>query len=202
MKFFVTLLALLLCFDAVAQVPDAARHYRRLLIRNSRLVWGLTAPVATFAGQIEQESAWNPLAKSYAGAGGLAQFMPATASWISGAYPALATNEPNNPVWAVRALVQYDQWLYDRVASKNGCDKMAKVLAAYNGGLGWIAKDEKAAVANKLDPDLWFGNVEKVNAGRTPSAWIENRSYPTRILFTLEVKYIKAGWGIGSCAAD
>lgn len=201
MKLLILLLALLTCMSAVAQAPAAAKQYRRLVATNSRLIWGLTAPVATFAGQIEQESSWNPTAKSYVGAGGLAQFMPATASWISGAYPALGASEPNNPSWAVRALVQYDQWLFDRVASRNGCDKMAKALAAYNGGLGWMARDEKAAVANKLDPDLWFGNVEKVNGGRVATAWIENRAYPTRILFTLETKYINAGWGFGSCAA-
>jgi len=74
--------------------PPAAEPYRRAVTREMRLQFGLDAPVALMAAQIEQESAWNPLAQSpYAQ--GLAQFTPSTAAWISGAYPAtLSLNQP------------------------------------------------------------------------------------------------------------
>lgn len=46
-----------------AQVPTAALRYRADLIRSSRSVWGMDAPVATFAGQIHQESQWRANAR-------------------------------------------------------------------------------------------------------------------------------------------
>lgn len=63
-----------------ASIPVEARQYQRELTRNARAVWGLNAPVSTFAAQIHQESQWNARARSPVGAQGLAQFMPTTAS--------------------------------------------------------------------------------------------------------------------------
>ena len=99
------------------QVPQAAQQYRSELVRNARAIWGMDAPVATFAAQVHQESAWKPGAVSHVGAQGLAQFMPGTSAWIAGLYPALATNQPYNPSWALRALVQYDAWIHARVSA-------------------------------------------------------------------------------------
>lgn len=86
-----------------AQPPQAALQYRDDVIRNARLEWGLSAPVADFAAQLHQESGWRPDAISPAGAQGLAQFMPATADWISQLIPMLSSREPFNPAWAIRA---------------------------------------------------------------------------------------------------
>ena len=55
-----------------AQPPQAALQYRDDVIRNARLEWGLSAPVADFAAQLHQESGWRPDAISPAGAQGLA----------------------------------------------------------------------------------------------------------------------------------
>ncbi|MDG3784759.1 lytic transglycosylase domain-containing protein, partial [Pseudomonas aeruginosa] len=56
----------------------------------------------------------------------MAQFMPGTAEWIAGLYPAaLGTNQPFNPGWALRALVTYDRWLYDRNQASSECDRWA-----------------------------------------------------------------------------
>lgn len=184
---------------AYGQVHRDAEQYRRDLTREARLAWGLDAPIAALGAQIEQESSWNPEAKSQVGALGLAQFMPATATWISGAYPALAENQAKNPRWALRALATYDKYLWDRVSAADDCHRAAKMLSSYNGGLGWIARDESAATAAGLKPALWWGNVEKVNSGRSPSAFTENRGYPRAILFQREPKYIAAGWGRGLC---
>ncbi|ECE5264246.1 lytic transglycosylase domain-containing protein, partial [Salmonella enterica] len=43
-----------------AQPPQAALQYRDDVIRNARLEWGLSAPVADFAAQLHQESGWRP----------------------------------------------------------------------------------------------------------------------------------------------
>lgn len=183
---------------SAADIPAGAHKYRAELTRNARLVWGLDAPIATFAAQVHQESGWQPLAVSRVGAKGLAQFMPATADWIGGINPALATRQPDNPVWALRALVTYDRWLWDRLQADTSCDRMAMVLSSYNGGLGWLLKDKALAATNASSRSRWWGHVERFNAGRSVAAFTENRDYPRRILKTLEPRY--AAWGMGSCA--
>lgn len=206
--------------SATDTIPHEAVRYQRDLTRNARLVWGLDAPVATFAAQIHQESRWNPAARSPVGAQGLAQFMPATAQWIGGAYPALANNTTReradaapgpettgqggpafNPIWALRALVTYDRHLWDRAGVwESDCQRMAAALAGYNGGLGWVLRDRRLALANGADPAVWFGEVDRFNAGRSRAAFAENRGYPRRILLALEPIYGRAGWGRGVCA--
>ena len=82
---------------ARAQVPQAAQQHRALLVRTAHAAWGLDAPVAVFAAQVHQESAWRPDAVSRVGAQGLAQFMPATSRWIAGIDPVLAAQQPFSP---------------------------------------------------------------------------------------------------------
>ena len=192
----------LLCMraEAAADIPQGALKHRADLTRNARAVWGLDAPVATFAGQVHQESRWRPEAVSPVGAQGIAQFMPATADWIAEAYPALADQQPFNPSWGLRALVTYDRHLWDRVKATSGCERMAMTLSAYNGGQGWVWRDQKLATASGADSGRWFDQVERFNAGRHAAAFKENRGYPRLILMTYEPRYIAAGWGKGSCA--
>lgn len=179
---------------ALADVPTDALRYQRDLTRNARLVWGIDAPVATFAAQIHQESRWRADAQSKVGAQGLAQFMPATGAWISGAYK-LGEAQPYNPAWALRALVTYDKHLWDRVTATCACSRMAMTLSAYNGGLGWVYRDQALAAQSGLDRTRWFNQVERVNAGRSESNWRENRGYPRNILLRWQPIY--ASWGGG-----
>lgn len=180
-----------------AQPPAAAQQYRNAVIRNARLDWGLNAPIADFAAQLHQESGWNPRAVSPVGARGLAQFMPSTANWISQAVPDLAANQSFNPAWAIRALTSYDRWLWQRINAANSCERMAMALSGYNGGLGWVQRDQKLAAQRGLDSQRWFSQVATVNAGRHDAAWRENRHYPQRILLELAPRYLT--WGGRSC---
>ncbi|HHK0500736.1 transglycosylase SLT domain-containing protein, partial [Pseudomonas aeruginosa] len=142
---------------ATDRIPTAAEQYRRTLVRSAHAEWGLSAPIATFAAQVHQESRWRADARSPVGAQGLAQFMPGTAEWIAGLYPAaLGTNQPFNPGWALRALVTYDRWLYDRNQASSECDRWAFVLSAYNGGQGWVNRDRRLASASGADQLAWF----------------------------------------------
>ncbi len=181
--------------DASAQIPSDANQHKRHLRQQAHLIWGIDAPVATFAGQIHQESRWRPNAVSRVGAEGLAQFMPATAVWISGIYPDLADNAPTNPTWAIRALLRYDKYLHDRVAGSTPCERMGFSLAGYNGGLGWVIKRK----ARSDKPLQCFSATCDINPGITPANQRENADYPRRILFQHEPLYVKAGWGRGSC---
>ena len=182
-------------------IPRAALQYRGQLIREARAVWGMEAPVAIFAAQIHTESNWRNDVTSFAGAQGLAQFMPSTAAWLPSVAPETGTPAPFNPAWSLRACVTYDKWLYDRLrpmraASLAVCERMAFTLSGYNGGIGWVGKDRALAARTGRNPDRWFGNVEDVNAGRNKSAIRENRRYVT-LIFQRQSAYVAAGWGPG-----
>lgn len=175
-------------------IPAGANRYRADLTRQARLVWGIDAPVSTFAAQIHQESAWLSDARSHVGAAGLAQFMPATATWISGLHPReLGANAPYNPTWAIRALVRYDLWIWQRIPVQDCCGRMWFVLRGYNGGLGYVIKEMQASGSH--DP----GTVEQqCGKFRSPGPCRENIQYPRRIMMH-EARYKAAGWGRGSC---
>ena len=116
-RFTLWALALLLVLPAWAQPTAAplAGRFQRELLRQAHLQWGLDAPVAALAAQVHQESGWDAAAVSRAGARGLAQFMPATARWWC-AREGVADSDclPHNPAWALRAMVGYDKFLFDR----------------------------------------------------------------------------------------
>ena len=203
-RLFITLAlsALSACQPAYADgVPRDAEQYRRTLVRAAHAEWGLGAPIATLAAQVHQESAWRANAQSPVGAQGLAQFMPATSAWMAELYPAsLGANQPHNPGWALRAMVLYDRWLYEKNQASSDCERWAFVLAAYNGGQGWVNRDRKQASAKGADKLAWFDSVERHNAGRSAANFRENRHYPRAILLRWEPLYAAAGWGAGVCA--
>ena len=185
---------LALALPVQAQVPQAAQPYRALLVRTAHAVWGLDAPVAVFAAQVHQESAWRADAISRVGAQGLAQFMPATATWIAGVDPALAARQPFSPAWALRALVTYDRWLYERTPARYAPkDRMWVALRGYNGGLGhWQAE---AAASGAARPTRVQVDAACGRAKRAPVLCRENLDYPHRILVVIQPRY--AAWGPG-----
>ena len=174
--------------------PRAGQH-KQVLTQQARHVWGLRAPVSSFAAQIHQESRWNPNARSPVGAAGLTQFMPATAQWIGTYDRELSVVDVYNPRWAMRALAVYDKFLYDKVAGKNPCERMAFALSAYNGGLGWVNKRKARSPA----PDVCFGATCEINPGIAPANQRENANYPKLILKQFEPLYVRSGWGAGVC---
>lgn len=182
-------------------VPQQAQQHRGLLTREARAQWGMDAPIATFAAQIHQESAWRDDAVSPAGAQGLAQFMPSTARWLPSAAPETGEPLPFSPSWAIRAMVTYDRWLWKRIHAASDCDRWAMTLSAYNGGLGWLQRDQALAESVALNPRIWT-HVSLVNSGRSAANFRENRTYPTRILYKLTDLYRAAGWGLGACDGE
>lgn len=187
-------LAALLPPMAHAQVPQEALRYRALLVRTAHAAWGLDAPVAVFAAQVHQESAWRPDAVSHVGAQGLAQFMPATTRWIASQSPELAAQEPYNPAWALRALVTYDRWLYDRTpAHYLPRDRMWVALRAYNGGLGHWQRE--AASTGLAQPTRAQVDAACGKARRAAVHCKENLGYPNRILVVIQPRYLQ--WGPG-----
>lgn len=186
---------LLIASVAEAQtIPRVALQYKRALIGNARLVWGLNAPIAVISGQIEQESSWRADARSPF-AGGLAQFTPGTAADISRKYPELSDNAPFEPSWALRAVNLYDRDLHKlEPNAATECHRWAMTLSAYNGGRGWVDRQKRAAKARGLDDRKWFGSVENVRV-RAQWAHDENRNYPRAILLKRQKNYVT--WGLG-----
>lgn len=189
---------LLMCAPVLAQVPRESLQYRNDLIREARSVWGMDAPVATFAGQIHQESMWKANARSHVGASGMAQFMPATAKWICGMRPDLPNGcNTLNPAWAIRALVVYDKYLYDRTPKEGTtCGRTWAALRGYNGGLGHWSKEW----ANAGQPsDLRIADNFCGTARRSVKHCPENLGYPVKITTRWQPLYVSAGWGPGIC---
>lgn len=174
-------------------IPAAAGKYKRELVRQAHSQWGLDAPVAALAAQVHQESGWDAGAVSRVGARGMAQFMPGTARWwCERTGTAADACLPHNPAWALRAMVGYDKYLFDRTPAHMGeYDRLWLALRAYNGGLGhWQAEARATGLRwpTRAQIDAACGK-----ARRAPVHCRENLGYPHRILNVLQPRY--AGWG-------
>lgn len=90
-----------------------------------------------FVNQIQQESGFNPNARSSAGALGIAQFMPSTAASIG--------LNPLDPVASLKAAAQYDA---SNLKTYGG--DYPKMLAAYNCGGGCVNDAMQKGGANWL----------------------------------------------------
>ena len=177
--------------ESNADVPRESLKYKRELIRQSRIIWGLNAPIPLFASQIHQESTWNHLAKSKY-AKGLTQFTDSTAEWMIEIFPQLKRANVYNPNWSIRAMLLYDSWLDDRIISIDDCNQWAMILSSYNGGLTWLNRDKALAEAKGSNPNIWWNNVEKYS-NRADWAIRENRNYSKSIIFKHQNLY--ADWG-------
>lgn len=179
--------------QAGAQVPYLSARYKLTLLREAHSQWGLTAPVAALAAQVQQESGWQPQVVSRVGAQGLAQFMPATSRWWCarvGVAPADCL--PQNPTWALRAMVGYDLYLWRRVPTTySDYDRLWLALRSYNGGEGhWRAEAGTTGVTTPTRQQI------DAACGRARRAAVhcrENLHYPQRILVELQPRY--ASWG-------
>jgi membrane-bound lytic murein transglycosylase F len=105
--------------------------------------------------QVYQESRFDPTAKSWAGAGGLIQLMPATAK-------ALGVNDSFDPVQNINGGVKYlskMQESFDHV--KDPIQKKKFMLAAFNCGAGHVFDAMRLTEKNGKDPNVWDENVEE-----------------------------------------
>lgn len=180
-------------------IPASSYLYRWKLEREVSSRFDDLTPVARIAAQVHAESRWRADARS-AYAQGMAQFTQATAQWLHNVCPQLGAADPWDPNWSVRAVVCYDAWLHAQVDGGSACDRWAFTLSAYNGGLGWVTRDQRLAQAQGADPLRWFEHVDAYSS-RAQWAIEENRNYVRKILRVYEPAYIAAGWpGEAVCA--
>jgi len=105
--------------------------------------------------QMYQESKFNPEAKSFAGAQGLMQVMPRTAH-------EMGFNNLTNPANSIAAGMAYLDWLEERFPGELDLqERIYFTLAAYNAGAGHVRDARRLARQQGLDPNRWFGEVEK-----------------------------------------
>lgn len=107
------------------------------------------------ASLIYQESRFKPFVRSYRGAWGLMQMMPATLSYFG-------IDSTASPEKQILAGVRYIKFL-DKEFSKQISDPQERInfiLASYNIGPGHIFDAQKIAVKLGKDPYKWFNSVD------------------------------------------
>lgn len=104
---------------------------------------------------IYQESGFKQNAKSWMGAFGLMQLMPATAEMFG-------VDSLSSPAEQIEAGVKFIQWL-DKQIPEEVTDKDERVkfvLASYNVGLGHILDARRLAEKYNSNPNIWTNNVD------------------------------------------
>ncbi len=163
--------------DKVGSMKDAVISPYDDLIRISAAKYNFHW--CLIASQMYQESSFNPTAKSWAGARGLMQLMPATAGELG-----LNDRSVLDPAKNIDAGVRYLGQQRKRVpAEVDAANRLYFGLAAYNGGYGHLI--DARALAKKL--------------GRNPNLWVENVDYAYTLLSTPEYA-AKAKYGY--CRSD
>lgn len=101
------------------------------------------------AAQIYQESRFDPQRKSWVGARGLFQIMPATAK-------GLGIADPTDPEQSIRAGLRYMEQLSDHYKEvPDAIERYRFALAAYNTGFGHVDDARHLARADKKDATHW-----------------------------------------------
>jgi membrane-bound lytic murein transglycosylase F len=107
--------------------------------------------------QMYQESKFDPKLTSFAGARGLMQVMPRTATQVG-----VAEQDLWEPELNIAAGVRYLNWTRERFEdSLPLSDRLWFALAAYNAGPGHVRDARRLARQEGWNADLWFDNVER-----------------------------------------
>jgi membrane-bound lytic murein transglycosylase MltF len=146
---------------------------QRELFRKYGDLYGLDDLLMTAKGY--QESRLNQDARSRVGAIGVMQLMPATGNALG--VGDIRQLEPN-----IHAGVKYTRRLMDEYLGNEPLDDLNRLLmtfASYNAGPARIRQLRREAARRNLDPNVWFGQVERIAAeriGRETVAHVSNIS--------------------------
>ncbi len=141
------------------------------------------------AAQGYQESTLDHNVKSPVGAIGVMQVMPATGKELK--VGDITQIEPN-----IHAGVKYMRFMMDQYFKDEPMDRLNKGLmtfAAYNAGPGRVRQLRREAEKRGLDPNVWFGNVERVASeriGRETVTYVSN-IYKYYVAYRLSARQIE-----------
>lgn len=124
--------------------------------------WRLLAAIAYVESHFHADS------RSWAGALGLMQVMPRTATSM-GYTPDEMRNPAKNVDVAARALTDIGKSLEGKV--NDPAQKLNFILACYNSGPGHIFDAIRLAAKHGLDPERWEGNVEQMTLMKSKPAY-------------------------------
>ena len=107
------------------------------------------------ASLVYTESRFNTTAESWAGAYGLMQLMPVTASRFG-------VTKESPPSANIIAGIKYLKWLdkYYQDIIPDSAERVKFVLASYNAGAGHVEDARTLAEKNGKNPNLWKDNVD------------------------------------------
>jgi membrane-bound lytic murein transglycosylase MltF len=125
------------------------------------------------AAQGYQESTLDQSARNPSGAIGVMQVLPATGK-------ALNVGDITKPESNINAGVKYMRFMMDQYFADEPMDTLNKGLmtfAAYNAGPGRLRQLRSEAQKRGLDPNVWFGSVERIASeriGRETVTYVSN----------------------------
>jgi membrane-bound lytic murein transglycosylase MltF len=145
------------------------------------------------AAQGYQESRLDQQARSHVGAIGVMQVMPGTGKDM--AVGDIKQLEPN-----IHAGVKYVRFMMDQFFKDEPMDDINKALmtfASYNAGPGRVRGLRREAERRGLNPNVWFGNVERIASeriGRETVQYVSNiYKYYVAYRLLLERKQAREG---------
>ena len=129
----------------ISQYDDLIKKYATILGWDWRLL----------SSQVFQESRYDPEAKSWAGAHGLMQLMPATAKQMG--VKDLSNLEEN-----IKGGTKYLKILYNRWEEiPDSLQRIKFTMASYNCGYNHVVDAQKLAVKYGKDNNVWDNNVDE-----------------------------------------
>lgn len=132
--------------------------------------------------QMLAESNANPNAKSSAGAVGLFQLMPETAS-------GLGIFLRSDPEQSIKGGITYFGRMWNMFKLETGLERIKFALAAYNAGAANIIKAQNLATQRGLDKSKWVSIVQVLSDITGPSNSQQTEQYVSKIM----VEYALSG---------
>lgn len=156
--------------------PRECREYEGEIERAVKKYWGSYQFPLAWAAQLWQESRCDPLAVSYVGAAGLAQFMPATWAEVAQRLNLPPGSTPHGRIAIDAGAFYQARQMAAWTARRGDYDRWQLGLASYNGGLGNMLKAQRLCGDARLWQDIepCLPQVTGIHANET-------RTYVSRI---------------------
>ena len=151
MKYVFYLVVLMCHFSTLfSQNFEGTKRYDDYFRKYSKRFFGIGFDWHVFKAQGIAESNLSPEAKSWVGAVGIMQLMPATFKDIQSALPEM--QKIDDPQWNIAAGILYDRQLWKSWESAMSSEEKLKfVFGSYNAGRVTISNAQKKAKEINLD---------------------------------------------------